>query len=268
MEEQRQETLRERGLRNRLEELQKQAAKDALSGLLNRVTAEQYITARLKEMKPEDSCALFIVDLDDFKRVNDTLGHQAGDQAIRRSAQILSGIFRASDIVGRLGGDEFIVFVGGCVTEEAAVRQANAICEELQLTLGDDDPLVSVTASVGIYLTTVGQQSFADLYRAADQALYAAKKGGKHSFCLKQEPEAAASEEMSQPVNAVPLTKILDYMDSGIALLEMGEPISVIYASPTYRRIFGLENRDFTMPVLLANLVHPEDRMELVRALR
>ena len=66
-----------------IEELQRRAAKDALTGLLNRATMELHITQRLQAMGPEDNCALFIVDLDNFKQVNDTLGHPAGDQALR-----------------------------------------------------------------------------------------------------------------------------------------------------------------------------------------
>ena len=68
-----------------LEELRRRAAKDALSGLLNRATVERCIRERLQAMAPQETCALFIIDLDDFKQVNDTLGHQAGDQAIRRT---------------------------------------------------------------------------------------------------------------------------------------------------------------------------------------
>ena len=100
-------------LEQEFEELQERASKDALSGLLNRVTAEQYINERLQSMGENDTCAMFIIDADDFKRINDSLGHQAGDQAIRRFSQILSSQFRANDIVGRLGGDEFLVFLCG-----------------------------------------------------------------------------------------------------------------------------------------------------------
>ena len=89
-----------------LEELLRRASKDALSGLLNRATLERSIKERLKAMTPEETCALFIVDLDNFKQVNDTLGHRAGDQVIRQVGRILAGLFRASDIVGRLGGDD------------------------------------------------------------------------------------------------------------------------------------------------------------------
>ena len=84
-----------------LEELRRRASRDALSGLLNRATMEQSIQERLRAMTSDENCALFIVDLDNFKQVNDTLGHRAGDQAIRQAGRILSGIFRASDIVGR-----------------------------------------------------------------------------------------------------------------------------------------------------------------------
>ena len=113
-------------LRHQFQELQERASKDALSGLLNRQTAESYISARLKEMTAEQTCALFIIDLDHFKQVNDTLGHQAGDWAIRQSAKTLSGLFRARDIIGRLGGDEFIVFLSGQITEKLVRKKGAA----------------------------------------------------------------------------------------------------------------------------------------------
>ena len=91
--------LANRNLQNQFEELRQRASLDALSGLLNRATLEQSIKKRLQEMAPGDTCALFIVDLDDFKQVNDTLGHQAGDQAIRQSAQILSGLSEGDEVV-------------------------------------------------------------------------------------------------------------------------------------------------------------------------
>ena len=138
----------------RLEALQEQVSKDGLTGLLNRSAAEQYIRQRLEGMTPAESCAMFIVDLDDFKRVNDTLGHQAGDRAIRQAAQVLSGLFRASDIVGRLGGDEFIIFLSGKVSERMVQEKAAAVCKNLQLVLGGPAN-VQLTASVGIYVAAV-----------------------------------------------------------------------------------------------------------------
>ena len=118
-------TQTEQRLQHRVEELEKRAFKDALSGLLNRETAELCVKKRLGEMRAGENCALFIVDLDNFKNVNDTLGHQAGDRAIRQAASIISGLFRASDIVGRLGGDEFLIFLSGQLAA-SLVRQKGA----------------------------------------------------------------------------------------------------------------------------------------------
>ena len=266
MQEASQEALSAQTLRHRYEELQKQAAKDALSGLLNRATAEQYITQRLEKMGPEERCAMFIVDLDNFKRVNDTLGHQAGDQAIRRAGQILSGIFCASDIVGRLGGDEFVIFLCGRVTEELSRQKAAEICQKLHLALGDQQA-VSLTASVGVYLTGRGQ-AFEGLYQAADLALYKAKKAGKCCFCLKSGNGRETGSEDLRRVNTIPLAGLLEYMDSGVALLEMGSAPQVIYVSPSYCRIIGVEGRDFPLPMPLTRLIHPDDLPPLERALR
>lgn len=173
-------------LEHMYEELQQRATIDALSGVLNRATLEQCIKKRLETVEPSDTCALFIVDLDDFKQVNDTLGHQAGDQAIRRSAQILSGLFRASDIVGRLGGDEFAIFLCGQVTEELVRKKGTAICENLQLALGDH-PVVNLTTSVGISLAE-GRPQFEEMYQSADLALYRAKKRENTGFICIMAP--------------------------------------------------------------------------------
>ena len=97
------------------------------------------------------------MDLDNFKQVNDTFGHPAGDQAIRKTGQILSGIFRASDIVGRLGGDEFAAFLCGRVTDEMVRQRAADICAQLHIVLGDRE-IIHLTASVGVYLAGRGQE--------------------------------------------------------------------------------------------------------------
>ena len=197
--------VEEGSLQHQVEELREQASKDALSGLLNRVSAEEYIKIRLKNMGPEENCALFIVDLDDFKRVNDTLGHQAGDQAIRQTAQILSGLFRAKDIVGRLGGDEFMIFLAGAITEKLVQKKAAVICENVQMVLGNE-PAVVLTASVGVYISAGNHARFEGLYQSADLALYRAKKGGKHCFCIKRSEGVPEGEDDFRPVNTIPLT--------------------------------------------------------------
>ena len=137
--------------------------KDPLCGLLNREAVVRYIEKRLFAMAEADSCALFLIDLDDFSRVNATLGRQAGDRVLRQAAQILSGLFRANDVVGRLGGDEFVVFLAGQIPEKAARAKGAQVCNQLQLVLGEA-PGITVTASVGICLAQGKGQNFQKLY--------------------------------------------------------------------------------------------------------
>ena len=87
-----------------LKTLAERASRDMLSGLFNRETAVSHIEQYLKRMQQGDACALFMIDLDKFKLVNDTLGHPAGDRVIQQAARTISTCFRPTDIVGRLGG--------------------------------------------------------------------------------------------------------------------------------------------------------------------
>lgn len=248
-----------------LEELRRRASRDALSGLLNRATMEQSIQERLRAMTSDENCALFIVDLDNFKQVNDTLGHRAGDQAIRQAGKILSRIFRASDIVGRLGGDEFAIFLCGQLSEELIRSKAATICEKMQLALGDRE-IVNVTASVGVHLAGKGQE-FEGLYQSADLALYKAKKAGKHQYCLKSRGTYQGLQDV-RPVNAITLSGLLENIDSGVALLEMEEPPRLIYVSPSFCRIIGSARENFLLPKPLTKFIHPDDYSSLVKTLR
>ena len=241
------------------------ASKDALSGLLSQETAEQYIIARLGQLGAQDACALFLVNLDDFRRVNESLGRQAGDRAIRRCAQLLSGIFCASDIVGRLENDTFLIFMSGRISEGLVCQRGEAVCRDLQLIL-EGSPEAELTVSAGIGFSE-GRCSFSALRQSAVQALRTAKEGGKRSYCIRRCQDAAGVED-PLPVSAVPLASLLENMESGVALLEMGEPIRLLYVSPSYCRILDLSRQAYSLPRALAETVHPDDRLELERTLR
>ena len=111
------------------------------------------------------------------------MGHKAGDQVIKQASEILSKIFKASDIVGRLGGDEFVGFMSGNITEENAADMGRSICQNLQIALGKDSE-INLTASVGIYMASGNKNDFDTLYQFADMALYKVKKNGKNGFRL------------------------------------------------------------------------------------
>ncbi len=253
-------------LQIQFEELQKRASKDSLSGLLNRETAETYINSRLKHMSPDDVCAMFIIDLDGFKLVNDTLGHKAGDQVIKQASEILSKIFKASDIVGRLGGDEFVGFMSGNITEENAADMGRSICQNLQIALGKDSE-INLTASVGIYMASGNKNDFDTLYQFADMALYKVKKNGKNGFRLNAGEGSKNRTDVFVPVNAIPLTGLLEYMDSGVALLELGSIMRVIYVSPSFCHMIGVEPNDYSIPKPISEFIHPDDIAGLKQAL-
>lgn len=162
-------------------ELEYLATHDALTGLYNR---REFM--RLAEMElaraarfPADVCML-MVDLDFFKKINDQYGHPAGDAVLQQIAALLTAGVRSTDVVARMGGEEFIVLLPNTATEgalAAAEKLRSAIREQQLKVLG---LLVPVTASIGVSTITKAQRGTVDdLYTAADQALYTAKHGGR-----------------------------------------------------------------------------------------
>ena len=158
--------------------------KDPLCGLLNREAVVRYIEKRLFAMAEADSCALFLIDLDDFSRVNATLGRQAGDRVLRQAAQILSGLFRANDVVGRLGGDEFIALMYGVSTREIIERKAEELCARIRSIRMAHPRYSGVSVSIGVAIAPEHGDSFEELYAKADVALYHAKQGGRDRFVI------------------------------------------------------------------------------------
>ena len=251
--------------------LAERASRDVLSGLLNRETATDYIEQCLRHMQPGDMCALFIVDLDNFKQVNDTLGHQAGDQVIRLAAKALSGCFRATDIVGRLGGDEFFALISGPITEESAREKARSICEALQFSIGVN-PTLHVSSSVGVYIASGETRAFEKLYERADAALYEAKAEGRNRYHISSGEESEEGEHETEvlPYAPVQLQALLEHMEEGVALLEVQENISVVYASPALLGMLGAEPGSVALPCDLSSFsgIHPDDVPEYERLLR
>jgi diguanylate cyclase (GGDEF)-like protein len=169
------------------QELAFMATHDALTGLPNRTlildrTEQMLVRAR----RSQSPVAALFVDLDNFKSINDTLGHDAGDELLRAVAARLDGVVRATDALGRLGGDEFVVIAEelslAAGPELVAERLLEALEQPFTLGEGDDTTTVTVTASVGI---AVGDRlSAGDLLRDADIAMYRAKWDGKNRYVV------------------------------------------------------------------------------------
>ncbi len=176
------------------------ASHDHLSGLLNRRTFHERFAAELERCRRGHAgMALHMIDLDRFKDINDSLGHQAGDEVIRQVAQRISNVVRGADIVARLGGDEFAVVQVDTETTLEATALAERLREALTRPIMFGDSEMSVGASIGIALGPVGELDTEGMLKLADSALYEAKSGGRnrHRFF---EHDGSSTNRMKQLV--------------------------------------------------------------------
>jgi len=169
---------------------------DELTALPNRVNFRDEIERLLAVRHDADQLsALLFVDLDQFKQVNDTLGHPCGDQLLCAVADRLREMLRPEDFVARFGGDEFVVFQQNIKSNEDAASLARRIVDHLSERYKIDNHLVEIGASVGIAMTSPGNISADTLLKNADMALYRAKADGRGTFCFFR-------DEMAQTVEA------------------------------------------------------------------
>jgi diguanylate cyclase (GGDEF)-like protein/PAS domain S-box-containing protein len=183
--------------RRRYEErLQHMADHDPLTGLLNRrAFARELLSHCARSARYGATGAALMIDLDGFKSYNDTLGHQAGDELIRRVAQALSGRLRKSDVIARLGGDEFAVILPSA-DREIAQRVAGEllVCIRGEGATGSDGARVAMTASIGVACFEEGDGDAPDQVMVdADRAMYEAKQAGRDRVAVAVREHAASA---------------------------------------------------------------------------
>ena len=162
---------------------EKLAQRDSLTSVYNRKSFEQQANFILKERRNAYlQCAFLILDLDGFKSINDNYGHAIGDKVLMDVGATLTKTFRSSDIVGRLGGDEFIVFMTSISAKENAVKKAAELVENVRNISQEKNYPFAISCSVGAVVAERGKDDFAKLYKNADDALYEAKHAGKNQF--------------------------------------------------------------------------------------
>lgn len=175
-------------------ELRRQIQKsnmDVVTGLTNRSGFEKYIT----EFRKRDGRhgVMMMIDVDNFKSVNDNLGHLEGDRVLKIVADNLKSVFREQDTIVRLGGDEFVVFLESDIPADRLEEKAEKLIQRMHETLPDHYQAYKVSISIGIAVFTEGLEDFDRLYRCADEALYEAKRNGKNQYririCTAEEPE-------------------------------------------------------------------------------
>lgn len=171
--------LEERARKKELKAAKLRAETDTLTGLLNYGGVSRHVSASLAESA---EAALLFIDLDNFKQVNDCLGHQEGDQILRKIAQVLQLQTGERGIQGRIGGDEFVVFLRDITAKEQAEGYAKRICEAVgRLTLPENGA-PTISCSIGIAMAPEDGKDYKTLIKHADRRAYQAKARGKNRF--------------------------------------------------------------------------------------
>lgn len=170
----------ERARRRNYRNLQKSASLDPLTGVYNRNHAQKLIQAKLAVMRKGTVNAFLMLDIDNFKIVNDRYGHQTGDFLLKEISRGIESLLPPHSILGRLGGDEFIIYIPNASYESDIYQLARSICAMVNAMGGqEEDRLFSV--SIGLSFAGEGMD-FAELYRRADEAMYQVKKNNKNDF--------------------------------------------------------------------------------------
>lgn len=169
-----------------LDSYQRRAERDGLTNVLNRSGGTEHIRTQLEQADGRP-CSFFIIDVDDFKTINDTFGHPAGDRVLMALARHLSNTVRLDDVVARFGGDEFVVFAMGLGAGPALEGLAGRITNNVfPRSRASDRELAFAppTLSVGVATSADSSATFEALYHAADGALYKAKQRGKDAVVI------------------------------------------------------------------------------------
>lgn len=158
------------------------AQKDGLTGLYNRKAFDDIVNDFVAKKPNNKEGALFIIDMDNFKTVNDSLGHLQGDEALKMLAGSMRVVF-AGAYLGRYGGDEFVAFVVDCVRDDDICKVAGELCSRMRRTIENNGKSVKISVSIGC-ATSIGTNLGNELYSKADKALYHSKENGRDQFTI------------------------------------------------------------------------------------
>lgn len=173
--------------------LREKADTDLLTGLTNKLATECRIKEYIEE-NPNSLAMMFLLDIDNFKKINDTLGHAFGDEVLRTFGRTIGSIFRVTDIIGRTGGDEFTIFLKFLKNDENTLKEAEKLVRFFHEFTAGEYVKYSATASIGAAVFPADGADFDALYKAADAALYKAKERGKNQLAFYDDRDRKAKE--------------------------------------------------------------------------
>ena len=254
-------------------ELSRAAESDSMTGLLNHDATIRHIRRFLSEEGSSGTHALFMIDIDNFKHVNDQFGHQAGDDVITSIAKTIRKSFRDSDIVGRIGGDEFMALMKDVDNRCDVARKAASLIDSMQYNLRAGKGALELTGSIGVSFYKKGGQSLENLYAEADAALYKSKSLGKnhYTFAGDAEEQANASSGSAEPPNPVHLRTLLEDLAGAVVVCDVDDAglITLSYTSPSVFKTFGYSREEIgERGEKLFSTVLPQDMPKLRHALR
>lgn len=163
--------------------LQEKADTDLLTGLNNKLATERKIKEYMRE-NANSLGMLFVLDIDNFKKINDTMGHVFGDEVLRTLGKHIGANFRVTDIIGRTGGDEFMIFLKDLKDDADTLHQAEKLVKFFHGFQAGEYVKYSATASIGAAVFPDHGSDFESLYKSADKALYKAKERGKNQLAF------------------------------------------------------------------------------------
>lgn len=179
---------------NKKKELEDKADRDPLTGLTNKLATERKIKEYMAQ-NPQSQSMLFMVDVDNFKKINDTMGHVFGDEVLRSLGEQIGALFRASDIIGRVGGDEFMIFLKGIPDKKTVRKEAKKVEAFFDNFQVGEYVKYAATASIGVAVFPQEGADFEALYKSADQGVYKAKRRGKSQLAFYSDEWEESGEE-------------------------------------------------------------------------
>lgn len=172
-------------IEDELQRMRETADKDTLTDLYNRHALEERVKKGFKS-KPDEGI-LLIFDLDNFKPINDLLGHPEGDKVLKIFAETLKANFRKKDMIARLGGDEFVVYIDTSLSVQLLEHKLNGLLKNIRHKLNDYYTQYNISTSIGVAYVDYQINSYEELYKCADVALYIAKRMGKDRYFINED---------------------------------------------------------------------------------
>ena len=229
-------------------------------GIFEKTALAVRVSERLRQMTPGALCAAYMIDIDNFRFVNRTLGRDVGEHVLRRAVRLLNERFFSTGVTGRLADDVFLAVRFDVASEEDARRTAAELCDALRYTVTEPAPFTT-SASIGLHVTAGAESCFENLVRHAGTQLLLAKMRGKNQIALTTPTSGSAECPDARIAEAIRLHIILERSDGWVSLLELGEEPRLLYASRGFFALLGKQQEDIALPCSLHSLGIPSDNL-------